>query len=83
MVHLCSRPLPNSDRCILGRETAIQKVEWREDYWLHLADGGNRPKELVALPRLAKHPWESEPERDEFDGSELGIHFQTPESSTR
>lgn len=31
MVHLCGRPLPETDRCILGRETAIQKVEWRED----------------------------------------------------
>jgi len=38
MVHLCGRPIPKTDRCILGRETAIQKVEWREDDWLYLVN---------------------------------------------
>lgn len=47
LVHLCGRPLPPERRCILGRETAIQKVEWREDGWLYLEGGGNEPKEEV------------------------------------
>lgn len=78
LVHLCSRPLPDSDRCILGRETAIQKVEWGQDGWLYLSCGGHRPEELAPSPDLPKHLWEAEPERDEFDRTELGVHYQTP-----
>ncbi|MEO1993419.1 MAG: glycoside hydrolase family 43 protein, partial [Pirellulales bacterium] len=43
MPHLCARPLPGSKYCNLGRETAIQKVEWLEDEWLYLEGGGNSP----------------------------------------
>ncbi|MGR4069159.1 glycoside hydrolase family 43 protein [Billgrantia sp. C5P2] len=49
MVHLCSRPLPGTRRSPLGRETAIQKVEWGEDGWLRLAHGGNTPALEVAI----------------------------------
>ena len=38
MVHLCGRPLRNRGRCTLGRETAIQKMEWNEDGWLVTAE---------------------------------------------
>lgn len=31
MVHLCARPLPSRGRCTLGRETAIQRMMWKED----------------------------------------------------
>lgn len=50
MVHLCSRPLPGTRRSPLGRETAIQRVEWGEDGWLRLAQGGNAPVPEVAMP---------------------------------
>ena len=36
-------------RCVLGRETCLQRVEWR-DGWLRLAMGGTKPQETVALP---------------------------------
>ena len=39
MVHLCARPLPPFRRCPLGRETAIQKVVWKDDEWLYLETG--------------------------------------------
>lgn len=67
MPHLCGRPLPGTDRCNLGRETAIQKVEWRDDGWLYLADGGNHPREEVAAPDLPPHPWPELPERLPFE----------------
>lgn len=38
MVHLCSRPVDGAG-CILGRETAIQELEWSEG-WLRLKQGG-------------------------------------------
>lgn len=40
LVHLCSRPLQGQQWCTLGRETAIQKMEWTRDGWLKLAQGG-------------------------------------------
>jgi len=41
LVHLCSRPLADRDWCILGRETAIQKIEFTQDGWPRLSQGGN------------------------------------------
>jgi xylan 1,4-beta-xylosidase len=76
MVHLCSRPLPQSRHCTLGRETAIQKVEWRDD-WLYLTSGGNDPQVEVPAPKLPAHPFEALPARDDFDSDTLGLHYQT------
>lgn len=41
LVHLASRPLVIGDqrRCMLGRETCLQKVVWSDDGWLRLAEG--------------------------------------------
>ncbi|TAK98641.1 MAG: glycoside hydrolase family 43 protein, partial [Verrucomicrobia bacterium] len=35
------------DRCVLGRETCLQRVEWR-DGWLRLVSEGAKPLEVVA-----------------------------------
>jgi xylan 1,4-beta-xylosidase len=43
MVHLCSRPVGEQRRCILGRETAIQKVYWTDDGWLRMEGDGILP----------------------------------------
>jgi xylan 1,4-beta-xylosidase len=67
MPHLCGRPLPGTDRCNLGRETALQKVEWRSDDWLYLATGGNNPQVEVPAPKLPAHPWPELPARLPFD----------------
>jgi xylan 1,4-beta-xylosidase len=42
-VYLCGRPLPNRGRCVLGRETAIQKMVWGADDWLRTRDGSGLP----------------------------------------
>jgi xylan 1,4-beta-xylosidase len=65
--HLCGRPLPGTERCNLGRETALQKVEWRADDWLYLATGGNSPQVEVPAPGLPLHPWPELPPRLPFD----------------
>lgn len=77
MAHLCGRPIPSRGRCILGRETAIQKVKWTQDGWLRLDTGGNKPFVKVPAPNLPEYKWEKEKERDDFDSNELNIHFQT------
>ncbi len=85
LAHLTGRPLrPEGcalleDRgcCPLGRETAIQELEWR-DGWPYIIGGGNTPKLEVADPGLPPAPWASDwPGRDDFDGDRLNHHFQT------
>lgn len=49
IAHLCTRPLPGN-KPILGRETAIQKVEWTTDNWLRLTTGTNLPADEVPAP---------------------------------
>jgi xylan 1,4-beta-xylosidase len=80
LVHLCSRPigLGENRRCILGRETALQKVIWSEDGWLRLASGGNHPQVEVPAPEeLPETPWPAPPERDNFDSSALDVHWSS------
>lgn len=48
MAHLCSRPIKNCS--ILGRETAIQNIEWTEDGWFRLsANNTGKPEELFSV----------------------------------
>ena len=51
MAYLCGRPLPHSDRCVLGRETAIQPMRWGEDGWLRTVAGDATP--LSNMPGAA------------------------------
>jgi xylan 1,4-beta-xylosidase len=39
MVHLTGRPLPETRTGPLGRETALQEAEWRDDDWLWVKNG--------------------------------------------
>ncbi len=74
--HLCRRQLPNG-RSILGRETALQNIEWK-DGWPRLASGGNVPLDTFTAPELPLHPWPEPPARDDFDSAELSIDWQAP-----
>ncbi len=66
------------ERCILGRETALQRVIWSDDGWLRLANGGVLPNVEVGTPAgLPAHPWPAVPERDDFDAPELSSHWST------
>lgn len=72
LVHLCSRPVGKQKSCILGRETALQKVYWNDEGWLRLEQGGIHPAVEVSAPDyLTETVWEKEPERDEFDSEKL------------
>jgi xylan 1,4-beta-xylosidase len=80
MAHLCGRPLtPGEARgfCNLGRETALQKLEWHADGWPRIVGGHNAPQTSVPAPTLEPHPWRSEPIRDEFDATALHVQWQT------
>jgi len=75
LTHLCGRPIKER-RCILGRETSIQKVYWDEDGWLQLKHGGHNPAILIEEPNLSEYRFDEEPVRDNFDKEKLNIHFQ-------
>lgn len=76
IAHLCARPLKNM-RCPLGRETALQKVVWKDDGWLYLANGTNRPDFKVEAPKIEEKVFSPEPERIDFDDETLDINFQS------
>lgn len=78
LVHLCARPFTPELRCTLGRETAIQKMEWTSDNWLRLAGGGNLAKEYVEESRLPEVVMPQIPNLDDFDANELGIQYYAP-----
>ncbi len=75
MAHLCSRPLPNR-RCPLGRETALQKIIWK-DGWPYLENGTNRPVVKVKAPELKEVISEKPKEKIDFDEETLDINFQS------
>jgi xylan 1,4-beta-xylosidase len=65
------------ERCVLGRETCLQQVEWR-DGWLRLAAGGTHPQVEVPAPtKLAPHPWPAQAARDHFEAPVLDPHWSS------
>ncbi|MFI0731397.1 glycoside hydrolase family 43 protein [Streptomyces sp. NPDC021225] len=80
LAHLASRPVRtrDGDRCVLGRETCLQRVAWTDDGWLRLADGGRLPSLEVAAPRgAAPAPVPVPPARDDFDAPTLAPYWNT------
>ncbi|WP_054956197.1 glycoside hydrolase family 43 protein [Paenibacillus dakarensis] len=84
LVHLTGRPLPRTGQplldprgyCPLGRETAIQRLEWRND-WPYVA-GGNQPSLSIEGPNIPETAWEPDfPEKDDFNEQALNLHFQS------
>jgi xylan 1,4-beta-xylosidase len=93
MAHLCGRPLewtgPNAANnkpeegyaglhCPLGRETALQRIHWRDDDWPEVVGGnGQQPSLQIALPDLPPHPFPAEPARDDFDSTTFNGHLNS------
>ncbi len=75
-VYLCGRPLPNRGRCVLGRETAIQKMAWGSDGWLRTLDGSGLPELETPAPALPAAPFAAGAIREDFDSNHLPIDFQ-------
>ncbi|REC95997.1 glycoside hydrolase family 43 protein [Kushneria indalinina] len=75
MAHLCARPAID-DKCILGRETALQKCYWTEDGWLRI-ENGPYPDWQVTAPNLASHPLPQEDGHDDFSDSRLKLYWNS------
>ena len=76
LAHLCGRPGGNGERCMLGRETAIQRLRRTPDNWFKLDNHSGFPEDSVPAPDLPAHRWEEEPEKMTFPGK-LPIGFKT------
>lgn len=77
MVHLCGRPIPSRGRSVMGRETALQRVEWTEDGWLRLKSGKHTPDLYVEKPKLGSFEWEKEENREYFNQETISKNFQS------
>ncbi|MBM7084983.1 glycoside hydrolase family 43 protein [Micromonospora humidisoli] len=75
LAHLVGRPYSPLGSCVLGRETAIQRVEWPAGGWPRIP--GGVPADEVDAPDLPAHPWPAEPDTDDFDTDELGPAWST------
>ncbi|MHA6721269.1 glycoside hydrolase family 43 protein [Sphingomonas sp. RS6] len=76
MVYLCGRPLPGRERCILGRETALQPMRWGEDGWLRTLAGDAMPDPEPPVPDLPAAPWTDAPWDGRFDDPVLPQELQ-------
>ncbi|WP_404400827.1 glycoside hydrolase family 43 protein [Pelagibacterium halotolerans] len=83
IVHLTGRPTTQKRRCVLGRETALQKAVWKDDGWLYLEAGTNLPQTEVEVPGTYDDAAFNAERRYAFSaGQPLPIDFQwlrTPE----
>jgi xylan 1,4-beta-xylosidase len=65
------------DRCVLGRETCLQRVTWREG-WLRLIQAGAKPVATLPTPTgLPAHPWPQLPAHDDFNASVLAATWSS------
>ena len=73
IVYLCGRPVDG--KCMLGRESCIQKIRWK-DGWPWLDHEGPDPE--IPDFGIEEHPVEPFPTLDTFNSHELGGHWNTP-----
>jgi xylan 1,4-beta-xylosidase len=76
VTYLCGRPLPGRERCVLGRETALQPMHWGEDGWLRTLAGNGMPDPSPSFPPLAPAPIADTEEKGTFAASGLPPEFQ-------
>lgn len=77
IAHLCTRPI-HGEVPILGRETALQKVEWTKEGWLQLANGGSLPESQIEVVMNDERSAENQSIfRDDFDQNTIDLEWNT------
>lgn len=76
MVHLASRALPGTRLSPLGRETAIQNLEYTDDGWFRPAHGHVLPQLDIQPPALPSGNPAALLEHDDFEGRSLDPDYQ-------
>jgi len=75
IAYLCGRPLPGRRECVMGRETAIQPMRWR-DGWLETLDGQATPQLTAEGPEPVLMQEETGIATHDFDEKDLPWEFQ-------
>lgn len=86
MVHLCARPVPGTQWCTLGRETAIQKLVWTGDGWPKLCNEGRFAQWVTPSMKednIQELGHEAGAEKevsffDDFEKGTLDVRYSTP-----
>ena len=74
MAHLCARPVEG--RCLTGRETALEPLEW-VDGWPRIKGGGHAPLTSFESPlEGVVFDAREEPDRDDFSGG-VGAYYSS------
>jgi xylan 1,4-beta-xylosidase len=76
IAHLCGRPIAPTNRCVLGRETAIQNIFWTDNGWPRLQDG-SAPNEYFKVPWAISPQDKAHCATDHFDHAALSPEYQT------
>lgn len=76
MAYLCGRPLVGHQRCVLGRETALQPMRWGEDGWLRTLTADAAPDPRPLAPNLPSAPWPEIAWDGQFDDAQLPVALQ-------
>ncbi len=76
LAYLVGRPLPGTDRCVLGRETAVSLIEWRNG-WPFLKGGGGAPRAEFEVPWQTASVEENGTRRYSFNKEEFSHDFMT------
>ena len=78
LTHICARPLTPMGNCVLGRETALQKVEWKNG-WPTMVQGTSTPELCVENPQIAPCAVQktNHSEKEDFDGDTWPLSFQS------
>ena len=76
LVHLVSRPLPGTRISPLGRESAIEKLEYTSEGWFRLAEGHTLPQPEWDAPALPAADATTDIEHDDFDDPALNDVYQ-------
>lgn len=75
MAHLCSRPLKKHS--ILGRETAIQNIEWTKDGWFRLSANKTGKPEITFEVEEELKQNRDRSQRVDFQQQELPLDYMT------
>lgn len=75
IVMLAGRPLNTRGRCILGRETVLESIEWKND-WPYLSNGTKLIRTSLQIDKAAM-PTDQTEGRVSFSSSQLAPEFQS------
>lgn len=76
IAYLCGRPVAGRERCVFGRETAIQPMQWDDDGWLRTPGRDAQPILSPQAPALLPAPWPRQDWDGRFDRDTLPVEFQ-------